>query len=126
MTGSSAGTRVGWLADEHNPAGGDALTQAALRQAAPDGVEVVACRPGAIAECDLYVVHNHMTYAERELPGKVVRYHHDMRPQTIEGDVSIFCSPLQRDALDAEGAVVPPPIDLEAFRPSRQQRRHEK
>jgi hypothetical protein len=120
--------KVGWLADEHDPPGGAELTQAEFRSAAPEGVEVIDCPPGGIVGCDRFVLHNHMTYGAGELldfTGEVIRYHHDMRPQQIPGARSVFCSPLQRDALGLEGECVPPPIDLAAFRPTRQQRRHD-
>lgn len=121
--------RVGWLADEHDPPGGAEMTQAEFRAAAPGGVEVIDCPPGAIERCDRYVLNNHLTYGPADfvdLAGEIVRYHHDMRPQQVAGARSIFCSPLQRDALELEGECVPPPIDLAAFRPTRQQRRNTK
>jgi hypothetical protein len=119
--------RVGWLADVHDPPGGAELTQAEFKAAAPEGVEAIDCPPGAVERCGRYVVNNHLTYQPIDfidLAGEVIRYHHDMRPQLVAGARSIFCSPLQRDALGLEGECIPPLIDLASFRPTRQQRRN--
>ena len=128
--------KVGWVADKHDPPGGAELTQAEFRAAVPESVEVIDCAPALIRGhkgpfnpnnangCDLFVAHNHVTYPPTDWNRPVVRYHHDMRPQHIAGDISIYCSPLQRERLKGDGPTVPPPIDLAAFKPTRQQRRN--
>jgi hypothetical protein len=121
--------RIGWLSDPSEYTGGAELTQAEFRAAAPEGVEVIDCPPRGIVPCDRYVVHNHLTYTAKDLlnmRGEVIRYHHDMRPQNIVGDRSIFCSPIQQNRIGDRGRLVPPPVDLSSFRPTRQQRRNPK
>lgn len=119
--------RIGWLADEHDPPGGAELTQAEFRAAAPEEVQVVEVAPGdPKPDLRTYVAHNCQTYGGFHPGGRLVRYLHDMRGGMIEGADLIFCSPLQRDAYGLDGHLIPPPVDLTAFRPTRQQRRNTK
>jgi glycosyltransferase involved in cell wall biosynthesis len=119
--------RVGWLADEHDPPGGAELTQAEFQAAAPEGVEIVDFAPGKQLDqgIDRWVVHNCRTYSEMPHWGRVFRYLHDMRGDYEHDQDLICCSPLQAEALGLHNAWVPPPIDLSAFRPTRQQRRND-
>lgn len=121
--------RIGWLADDPGYIGGAELTQAEFRAAAPKGVEIVDCPPGGVVPgLDRYVVHSHMTYSNADLdetvPFPTVRYFHDVRPQRINPDTAIFCSPLQSAKMKRKGELVPPAVDLERFRPSRQTKRN--
>lgn len=120
-------TRVGWLADTHDPPGGAELTQAEFRAAAPEGVEIVDCPPGGVVgDVDIHVVHNCMSYTTAELPRqgrRVIRYCHDVRDPRVQGQM-IFCSPLQRERMGLDGPLIPPPVSLDSFRPTRQQRRN--
>jgi glycosyltransferase involved in cell wall biosynthesis len=115
--------RVGWLADKHDPPGGAEFTQAEFKAAAPDGVEVVDWSPNEEPEgCDRYVIHNCQTYSSRPAG---VRYVHDLRGGIQGGDNVICCSPAQAEQLGYDDCgFIPPPIDLAALRPNRQQRRH--
>ena len=107
--------RVAWLADAYDPPGGAELTQAEFRAAAPAGVEVVDCPPGALerlAGCDVACLHNSVTYPAETvdaLAGKpALRYWHDLARGGGPGDpalvrwaldhaTSVFTSPLHRD-----------------------------
>lgn len=117
--------RVGWLADKHDPPGGAELTQAEFWAAAPVDVEVEEVTeypPKSLAEgSDRYVVHNCQTFASRP---SGVRYLHDLRGGIQFGDTLIFCSPAQQDRYGRDGLLIPPPVDLAALRPTRQQRRN--
>lgn len=122
--------RVGWLADEHDPPGGAEFTQAEFRAAAPEGVEVIDIPAGdgvtyGRDDIDTFVVHNCQTYGSMYLKGRVIRYLHDLRGYGPANEI-ICCSPAQADALGLDDvALIPPPIDLAAFRPPRQQRRND-
>lgn len=118
--------KVGWLADQHDPPGGAELTQAEFMAARPDSVEITFCPPpgGSFPDADSYVIHNNVTYQAYPI-GRSVRYLHDLRSGFEPGDELICCSPLQADRLGLDDAAhIPPPIDLAAFRPTRQQRRN--
>lgn len=101
--------------------GGAELTMAEFWAAAPEGVEVVECRPGeVIPDMDRYVVGNCMTYPE--LPANAIRYHHDINRAPADRDDAkhIFVSPLQRRSMlgyQTGGHLIPPAIDLERFKP---------
>jgi hypothetical protein len=61
-------TRVGWLADKAGYVGGAELTTAEFRAAAPEGVEIVDCPPGAVVKgCDRYVIQNCVLYTPKDL-----------------------------------------------------------
>jgi glycosyltransferase involved in cell wall biosynthesis len=113
--------KVGWLVDNPGYIGGAELSQAEFRAAAPEGVEVVDCPPGGVVPgLDAYVVHNHTHYRPDDLDkltGRVVRYHHDLRPQHVTDAIHLFCSPLQRAHTGIDGECIPPAIDYEAFKP---------
>ena len=127
-------TRVGWLIDEVPFPGGAEMTAAEFRAAAPEGVEVVDCRPGEITEgLDVYVIHNCLSYGVDDLnltlpdPAEkhaVFKYWHDVGPHVPRelktwlalNAKPICCSPLQADAMDLPGAaLIPPAIDLAPF-----------
>jgi len=122
--------RVGWLADKHDPPGGAELTQAEFRRCAPENVEIIDCLPGeTVAGLEAYVLHNHTTYSPDDLSllrgTRTVRYYHDVRDYGLPAHESICCSPIQAERMGFDQVHhVPPPIDLQAFRPTRQQRRH--
>lgn len=123
--------RVGWLQDASDVIGGAELTAQAFRDAAPEGVEIVDCPPNQIAEADVYVVHNCVTYpvdTQLALRGKrVVKYQHDQAPHgspalrawLLLGNAHlIFCSPLHREKFphpfaDDRVSIIPPPCDLD-------------
>lgn len=122
-------TRVGWLADAGNAdgtLGGAELTQREFRDAAPEGVDVIDCPAGAVVEgLDRYVLHNVVGYALDDFGGigAAIKYHHDIgphiRPEVWRwlGDAQhICCSPLQREFMELDAAVIPPAIPLERFR----------
>jgi hypothetical protein len=122
-------TRVGWLADEAGYVGGAELTTAEFRAAAPEGVEIVDCPPGAVVKgCDRYVIQNCVLYTMSDLArldGRpVFKYNHDVGPhiqpsvrECLERDAQhICCSPVQADYMGLDDAVlIPPPVDLARF-----------
>lgn len=110
--------KVGWLADDPGYVGGAELTQAEFRRAAPEGVEIIDCPPGAVlGGLDAYVIHNHTTYSLADIPvGRCIRYHHDLRLQLDFDATHIFCSPLQRAEKNMKGEVIPPPLSLIRYR----------
>lgn len=121
-------TRVGWLADVSSMVGGAELTQAEFRAAAPDGVEIVDCPPGAVEPgLDRYVIHNNVTYTVedlRNIKAPAVKYWHDVGPH-LQDDVRewlatyavpVCCSPVQADYMGLDAAeMIPPPVDLARF-----------
>lgn len=121
--------RIGWLADHGETIGGAEFTQAEFRDAAPDGVVVIDCRPGDIdSDCDRYVIQNCVHYTVTDLlqlEGKpVFKYWHDVGPWLKPGvrewldtnATSICCSPLQAEYMGLDDAVlIPPPVDLQRF-----------
>jgi hypothetical protein len=124
-------TRVGWLQDDHGYVGGAEMTAAEFRAAAPDGVEVIDCPPGDVNHgCDVYVAHNAVQYSPQDFEGlpRVVKYAHDVFPHDLNGSRGwlvenaewIFCSPAQRERMSIEGVCIPPALDLDRCRPSRQ------
>lgn len=126
--------RIGWLHDQTAYLGGAEMTCREFRIAGPGGI--IDCPPGAVESgCDLYVVNNVVTYLLADLEridAPVYWYHHDLSPW-IKGETRawldenarhIFCSPPQRDRYGLDGACIPPPVNLDAFRPTRQARKH--
>ena len=128
--------KVAWLHDEGNAdgtKGGAELTMDAFREAAPAWVEFTP-------DAETVVIGNCVTFQPeiiRELEGKrVIRYHHDLSyaeaPELrdwLDGNAEhIFTSPahLERYGGDPDAAIIPPPVELERFKPNRQQRRHGK
>ncbi|MDA0160012.1 hypothetical protein OM076_07050 [Solirubrobacter ginsenosidimutans] len=126
--------KVAWLADTVEFAGGAELTQAEFRAAAPSGIEVVECPPGALdalAACDVACVHNTVSYPAETvdaLAGKpVLRYWHDLAwPDSaahttllrwaLSHATNVFTSPLHRARFPhtvPEGSrLIPPAIGL--------------
>lgn len=113
--------RVGWLSDPPRYVGGAELTQAEFRAATPEGVEVIDCPPGGVVSgLDRYVIHNFTAYTPEDLAATSAprfRYHHDMRRQGEVETTDIFCSRAQRERKGGEGPLIPPPVDLAAYRP---------
>lgn len=121
--------KIGWLQDASDYMGGAELTAKEFREAAPAGVSIVDCPPGAIKEADAYVVHNCVTYPEstiEAIAGKpVVKYQHDMWPHgspslrswILDNAHMIFCSPVQRARFPygspADASNVPPACRLD-------------
>lgn len=120
--------RIGFIHDRPGYLGGAEMTKAELAAAAPDGIEVIDCAPGAIvAGLDAYVVHNCVQYrdpSELALGAPLIWYHHDLSPwiraetrQWLDRNARhVFCSPLQLDRycgeIDrAEAGLIPPPLD---------------
>lgn len=127
--------KVGWISDDPAYLGGAELTQREFRDARPDDVEIIDCPPGGVvAGLDRYVAHNVTQYAADDL-GEVEQitwYHHDLSPWIHpdvrrlldEQSVHIFCSPIQRERYGRDGLCVPPYLNADAYRPSRQVRRN--
>src|SRR4051812_22837196 len=102
-------TRVGWLADEAGYVGGAELTTAEFRAAAPEGVEIVDCPPGAVVKhLDAYVVQNCVLYTPADIArtrGNLVKYWHDVGPHLQPGmrdwldthAQHVCCSPVQAE-----------------------------
>lgn len=122
-------TRIGWLADQGKTVGGAELTHSEFRAAAPEGVEIVDCPPGDVADdCDVYVVHNCVLYDPPDfapIAGKpAFKYWHDVGPWIQDGVRPflarmrhICCSPIQADYMRLpDAATIPPPVDLDRFR----------
>jgi len=120
--------RIGWLKDEPTAPGGAELTQAGFRGAAPEGIEIVDCAPGAVDPgLDRYVVHNCVQYTLEDLApleGKsVVKYWHDVGPWLVpevrewleRHALNICCSPLQAEHMSIDALCVPPPVDIARF-----------
>jgi hypothetical protein len=121
-------TRVGWLHDQGGVIGGAELTQAELAAAAPDGVQIVECPPGGVADCDLYVIHNCVTYDAKDIIRTTnvpaFKYWNDvgswLDPKVRElldtHATPICCSPLQAEYMGLTGAaLIPPALDLSRF-----------
>lgn len=121
-------TRIGWLADEAGYVGGAELTTAEFRAAAPEGVEIVDCPPGAVVKgLDAYVIQNCVLYTPKDLErttGSVTKFWHDVGPHLQPGvrewlntnAKHICCSPVQAEYMGLDDAVcIPPPVDLARF-----------
>jgi hypothetical protein len=123
-------TRVGWLADEAGYVGGAELTTQEFREAAPEGVEIVDCPPGAVVKrCDRYVIQNCVTYTLKDLDRTdykptTVKYWHDVGPHLQPGvrewldavTKQVCCSPVQAEYMGIDDAtLIPPPVDLARF-----------
>lgn len=117
---------IGWLQDPGNldgSKGGAEYTADELKAAAP--VDFLDCPPGNVGEADAYIVHNCWLYSEADLQrlrGKTVtRFIHDHRgPGPVDASDAahrVFYSPLQREHCKLAGEVIPPPLDLDRFRP---------
>lgn len=127
---------IGWLEDKVGFVGGAELSGAALRENAPDWVEIIPCpsrkRPPT-ERIDLFVIQNCTQYAARwveELALKpVVKQIRDpwyssdclFRRWLLENsELLLFSSPLQVHAFEYETdlpyKILPPPLDLEPFR----------
>jgi hypothetical protein len=92
-------TRVGWLADEAGYIGGAELTTAEFRAAAPEGVEIVDCPPGAVVKgLRRYVIQNCVLYTtERPRTGRL-----DGKPSSSIGTTSArTSSPASATGFDA-------------------------
>jgi hypothetical protein len=120
-------TRVGWLADKAGYVGGAELTTAEHRAAAPEGVEIVDCPPGAVVKgLDAYVIENCVLYTPKDLErtsGLVVKYWHDVGPHVQPGvrewldecALNVCCSPVQAEYMGLKPRCIPPPLDLARF-----------
>jgi len=130
---------VAILADPGNAdgtLGGAELTMREFALAAPEGVTLT----DDLTAADTVIIGNCVTFPPslvRDLAGKqVIRYHNDLARheatalrEWLESHADhVFTSPLHQRlyGLDGEWPNIPPPLDLDAFRPSRQQRRHAK
>ena len=132
--------KVAWLHDYGNAdgtKGGAELTMDAFREAAPPWVEFSP-------DAGTVVIGNCVTFQPEiisELEGKrVIRYHHDLsyaehprlREWLDKKAEHIFTSPLHlkhyKPAAEraSRAKIIPPPVELDRFRPNRQQRRHGK
>lgn len=126
--------KVGWLAQQHWPViGGAELSAAARASAAPEGLEIIPCSPGAIdPDCDAYVANQCRSYgadAISALEGKPVVTvvpdwweggDADLRRWLLENSrLVVFSSPLHRDWLawpvKAPTFICPPPLNLKPF-----------
>lgn len=134
--------KVAFVSDEPNYVGGAEMTQAEFRAAAPEGVEVVDGKPGAIPDgCDVYVVHNIVSFRDplefQVLDAPIVWFHHDLSPwiePTVKAYLDeraehIFCSELQWRRYPSEHdeddyAVIPPLLLRERFTPPRHVAKH--
>lgn len=127
--------RVGWLADRPGYLGGAELTQQEFRCAAPADVEIVECPPGDVASgLDHYVANNVTQYELDDLVrvSSVTWYHHDLscwidpgvRRLLDDRAQHIYCSPIQRDRYGIKGKCIPPYLDRDRYRPTRQIRRN--
>jgi glycosyltransferase involved in cell wall biosynthesis len=130
--------RVGWIQDPVKYVGGAELTCREFKDAVPGGIEIVDCPPGNVERgLDAYIAQNVTRYSLEDFDSirqPVTWYHHDLSPW-IKPEVQrwlneraahIFCSPLQMDRYGAEGELVPPPLDVDRYKPSRQIRRNRK
>lgn len=131
--------RVSFLYDPGNQdgtLGGAELTMREFIDAAPDNVEVVDGW-----DADVFVVGNCVTmgtalisHISHHQGQKVFRYHHDLarhenpalRNWLDDNAEHIFTSPLHKQKYGRHGHVIPPAIDLDAYRPTRQAKRHRK
>lgn len=133
--------KVAWLHDPGNAdgtKGGAEYTMDGFRESAPSSVSFDP-------DAETVVVGNCVTFQPSILPqfdGKrVIRYHHDLsyaehpdlREWMDEHAEHVFTSPLHLNKYVATGnrlldrvRVIPPMVDLEAFRPNRQTRRNGK
>lgn len=130
--------KVAFLTDAGNAdgtLGGAELTMAEFKAAAPEHVTLTSDRP------DATVIGNCVSYDERlisELPERVTWFHNDLSPH-INPDLKawldehathVFCSPLHQQAYrwtggePRESHLVPPAIDLDRFKPTRQVKRN--
>jgi hypothetical protein len=121
-------TRVGWLVDHSTEIGGAELTQAEFRAGASAGVEIVDCPPGGVDPgCDVYVIHNCVTYQPddmAQIDGRAIKYWHDVGPHVVPGVRQwldkraeyLCCSPVQAESMGLDdAALIPPPVDLARF-----------
>ncbi len=126
--------RAGWLRDEWPQIGGAELSADARAAAAPPGVEIVPCPPGAVdPDCDLYVVNQSNQYsladAERFGDRPVFKVVPDWweagdpglrRFLLARSALVFFASPLHRDLfrwpVTAPTMLCPAPLDLAPFR----------
>jgi len=132
--------KIAWLHDEGNAdgtKGGAELTMDAFREAAPPWVELSP-------DAGTVVIGNCVTFQPEiinQLEGKrVIRYHHDLscaeapelREWLDQHAEHLFTSPLHLEHYKpaaeraARAKIIPPPVEIERFRPNRQQRRHGK
>jgi len=125
--------KVAWLHDQGNAdgtKGGAELTMDEFRAAAPDGVEFTD-----LDKAEVVVVGNCVTLdlcPWRLAEKRVIRYHHDLarhEPADVREWMNahaehVFTSPLHRDRYGIDGALIPPAIDLDRYKPTRQTRRN--
>jgi len=129
--------RIGWVADNPGFMGGAERNVKVLADAAPEGVEIVPCRPGADwPDVDMFVVHNCVHYDVRDVHqlqrAPVVKAAYDLwkdgdmrlRAWIAEHAVAVvMVSPMQREwidwRLDAPIEYVPSAVDLAPFKAAR-------
>lgn len=127
--------RVGWLVDDPGYIGGAELTADEFADAAPDDVHIEMVPPDKKwmrYDIDVYVVHNCVQYGRPFLKlfehAPVVKYVHDVWPHgdrdvrnwMLQHAHLVLTSPLHRQAfpypLTRTPLLVPPPMQLDAFR----------
>ena len=113
--------------------GGAELTMMELEATAPEGVTITDLK-----DAETVIFGNCVLTTQDILPGlmdkRVLRFHHDLARDEdpvvrnwLEANAEhIFTSPLHREKYGLDGELIPPSIGLEAFRPNRQTRRHQK
>jgi glycosyltransferase involved in cell wall biosynthesis len=137
---SGQGMKVAWLHDPGNAdgtKGGAEYTMDGFKESAPNGIEFDP-------DGETVVVGNCVTFQRKILDAlsdrRVIRYHHDLSYAEdsamrywMDGNAEhIFTSPLHLDNYrfsaqpKHDPVVIPPMIDLAAFRPNRQIRRNGK
>lgn len=126
--------RVGWLVDKAGYVGGAELTEREFRAAADtdvtlDDIEIIDCPTGNVTpDCDLYVVHNCVTYTLKDLQATGVKpvfkywndvgswYEPEVRAWLDNHATPICCSPIQQDYMGFTKAhLIPPPVNLSRF-----------
>jgi glycosyltransferase involved in cell wall biosynthesis len=131
---AKAALRVGWLRDHWPQIGGAELSADARAAAAPAGVEIVPCPPGAVdPRCDVYVVNQSNQYTLADAAAFNDRPVFKVVPDWWEGGdpalrrwllrhaaLVFFASPLHRDLfrwpVAAPTMLCPAPLDLAPFR----------
>lgn len=127
--------KVAFVQDDPGYIGGAELTMREFALAAPDGVDLVP-----LEESEAVVVGNCVGFDSDlivALDGKrVVRYFNDQDPHSmpavrdwlLENAECVFTSPLHAErfpwGIPGRFHIIPPPIDLDAFRPPRQATRN--
>lgn len=113
--------------------GGAELAMDEIQATAPEGVTLTD-----MAEADTVIFGNCTLATPDVIPAlmgkRVIRFHHDLarheneivRSWLEDNAEHVFTSPIHRDKYGLDGELIPPSINLEAFKPNRQTRRHVK